>query len=388
MDPAPTPISTTPAHARWVPPVFFLALFLALTLGLEIAARIIVSAGDDPVLKRVVDDYRRLASEGSDWIRFVPDPELSYRLRPDFTVPASQGTGTTHHNSAGFRDSDEFPAKEPRVLRIACFGGSTTYGVSVNDNDETYPAQLEAQLNGPLKPTGWDRVEVFNLGVGGYTSREILGTMKRILPMLEPDVVLIQNAINDVIPRFYPNYKNDYSHYRTDFAPLEVTTWRRLAYRSQAWLTLAYGLGWIKPLSLLSQTQKPMPSADEALANLAANAPTGYEANLTEMVSIAQAAGCQVWLLTQAYLDVPAFAGPNEESRRLEGGYRTGLAEHTEIVIALAAKTGAGLIELHKSTPRDQRLFADQIHMNAAGNVVKGKLVAEALTSKLPTGPS
>lgn len=388
MDPAPAPISPAPALPRWMPPVFFLALLFILAAGLEIAARVIVASGDDPVLKRVVADYHRLASEGADWIRFVPDAELSYRVRPGFTLRASKGGGVTRHNNAGFRESEEFPPKTAGVLRIACFGASTTYGVSVESNEETYPAQLEAQLNGPLKPAGWDKVEVFNLGVGGYTSREILGTMKRMLPELAPDVVLIQNAINDVIPRFYPNYQKDYSHFRTNFAPLEVTPLRRIAYRSQAWLSFAYALDWIRPLSLQSQTQFPVPPVDEALANLAANAPTGYEANLTEMVSLAQADGCQVWLLTQAYLDVPAFAGPNEDSRRLDGGYRKGLAEHTEIVIALAAKTGAGLIELHKSTPRDLPLFADPIHMTAAGNVVKGRLVAEALAGKLPTGPS
>jgi lysophospholipase L1-like esterase len=371
-----------------MPPVFFLALLLILAAGLEIAARVIVASGDDPVLKRVLADYHRLATEGVDWIRFVPDPELSYRLRPGFTLPATRGSGMTQHNSAGFRDSEEFPPKAPGTLRIACFGASTTYGVSVEANAETYPAQLEAQLNGALKPPGWDRVEVFNLGVGGYTSREILGTMKRMLPELAPDVVLIQNAINDVIPRFYPNYQNDYSHFRTNFAPLEVTPLRRIAYRSQAWLSFAYALDWIKPLSLQSQTQFPMPPVDEALTNFELNAPTAYAANLAEMVNIAQSAGCQVWLLTQAYLDVPAFAGPNEESRRLDGAYRRGLTQHTALVIELAARTGAGLIELHKSTPRDQRLFADPIHMTAAGNVVKGKLVAEALAGKLPMGPS
>ena len=131
-----------------------------------------------------------------------------------------------------------------------------------------------------------------------------------------------------------------------------------------------------------------MAPVDEALTNLELNAPTAYEANLAEMVDIAQSAGAQLWLLTQAYLDVPAFAGPNEESRRLDGAYRRGLTQHTALVIELAAKTGAGLIELHKSTPRDLSLFADPIHMTAAGNVVKGKLVAEALAGKLPTGPS
>lgn len=370
--------------SRWSLPFVLLFLILFLAFGLEIAARVIVARSGDPVLQRVVQDYGHVAREGTAWIRFVADPELSYRLRPGFTLKAANG-GMTHHNADGFRDTDDFPPKSRQVLRVVCFGASTTYGVAVDDNGETYPAQLETLLNGKYKPAGWSSVEVFNLGVGGYTSREILGTLKRMLPKLQPDIVLIQNAINDVIPRFYPNYDKSYRHFRTNFSPIELTPLRRLTYRSQAWLTLAYGLGWIKPLSLQSQTQRPMPPVDEALANLERNRPTGYEENLAEMVATARAAGCQVWLQTQAYLDVDAFAGPNEESRRLEGGYRRGLAEHTAYMVGLAKEAGVGLIELDKSMPRDLRLFADPIHMTAAGNVVKAELVAEAIAPILLT---
>jgi len=101
------------------------------------------------------------------------------------------------------------------------------------------------------------------------------------------------------------------------------------------------------------------------------------------MIDLARTSGAEVWLLTQAYLDLPAFAGPTEEIQRLEGGYRRGLSEHTEIQIRLAREKSVGLIELHKSTPREQRLFADPIHMNVAGNEVKGRLVAEAIAPKL-----
>ena len=61
-------------------------------------------------------------------------------------------------------------------------------------------------------------------------------------------------------------------------------------------------------------------------------------------MTLAQSAGAQVWLLTQPYLDVPAFSGPDEASRRLEGGYRKGHREHTEIVKSLASEMGVGLV--------------------------------------------
>ncbi|MCF6286155.1 MAG: SGNH/GDSL hydrolase family protein [Candidatus Hydrogenedentes bacterium] len=364
--------------------MLLLFLLCAILGSLELGARMLTWAGYTPSTHRLARDYGQLIRRGPEWIRFVPDDELSYRLRPGFSLTSSQGLGRTAHNGDGFRALSDFPPKTPNTLRICCFGGSTTYGVGVENNLDTYPAQLEELLEQAARNAGWDAIEVFNLGVGGYNSREILGTMARMIPALKPDVVLIQNAINDVIPRFYPDFQADYSHFRTNFSPLKLSLWHQIAYRSHAWLTLTHGLGWIRPLSLQSQTQRPMPPIADALANLEANPPTAFEDNLRTATALAQKAGAQVWLLTQPYLDIPTFVGPTESMRRLEGGYRNGLREHTIIVVALAAELRIGLVPLHTSMPRAQELFTDPIHMSPTGNVVKATQIAEAIGATLP----
>jgi lysophospholipase L1-like esterase len=387
------PLSDTPATHKTTPPsrpflipVLAIALLLGAVLGaLEVGARILLALADNPSLNRLTADYGRLAQHGADWIRFVPDHDLSYRLRPGFVTAAATGSGQTAHNADGFRAQNDFSPKRLSTLRICCYGGSTTYGVGVDDNRDTYPSQLRKMLENGAREAGWEGVEVYNLGVGGYTSREILGTMKRTLPQLNPDVVLIQNAVNDVIPRFYPDFEADYSHFRTPFTPLEMSPWRHAAYRSRAWLILAHGLGWAKPLSLQSQTQRPMPPIEAALSNLESNAPAAFENNLQAAVLLARDRGAKVWLLTQAYLDVPDFAGPNEAARRLESGYRKGLAEHTGIVVALSAKTTSGLVPIHELMPRERKYFTDPIHMSRSGNEAKANLISEALIGALPS---
>lgn len=360
----------------------FVGLILALLAMLEVGARVLIAYSPVSPLARIVAEYEMLAMRGPDWIRFVPDPELSYALRPGYELRADGRPGVTRHNRDGFRNLRDFAPKPPGVTRIACYGGSTTYGVSVQDNEETYPARLEVALN-QIRGADSSRVETWNLGVGGYTTREILGTLKRTLPALQPDAVLIQIAINDVIPRFYPDYQNDYSHFRTPFASLELNAFQRMARRSRAWLALAYGAGWIRPLSLQSQTQRPMPPVDEALAHLDATPPSGFAENLEAAVRLARDAGCQVWLLTEPYLDVPAFAGPTEEARRLEAGYRRGLLEHNALIREIAARTGAGLVDLDQMMPREHAYFSDPIHMTVPGNRVKAELVANAIAADL-----
>ena len=383
-DQTPSPTGT-PQKPTLLSRLLFMVFIALILLGsLEIGARWLTRSNNNPTLHRITVDYGRLVRHGADWIRFEPDPIRSYRLRPGFSLDAVRGTGRTVHNAEGYRDDEDFGSKKAGTLRICCFGGSTTYGVGVESNRQTYPEQLEIALADPARDAGWDRVEVFNLGVGGYNSREILATMTEMIPRLQPDIVLVQNAVNDVIPRLYPDFKADYSHFRTPFSPLELQWWHHVAYRSHAWLIVAHRLGWVRPLSLQSQTQPPMPPVDEALANLVANPTDAFRDNVRAEIAAAQQEKAQVWLITQAYLDIPAFAGPNAETRRLEGAYRNGLAEHIEVVIAVARETQVSVVPLHETMPRDQRYFTDPIHMSPAGNEAKAAEIAKAIGPHLP----
>jgi lysophospholipase L1-like esterase len=93
----------------------------------------------------------------------------------------------------GLRRTTPLPAKIPGVFRIAAFGDSLTYGYGVAA-EEAWPAQLEQALAGEF------RVEVINLGICGIQSEEVLGAMKRYLPVLDPDLVLYGACLNDFLP--------------------------------------------------------------------------------------------------------------------------------------------------------------------------------------------
>lgn len=68
------------------------------------------------------------------------------------------------HSSEGTRGRDYSPEELRKKIVVAAFGGSTTYDVSVSDN-ETWPSRLESQL-------GSNQFAVINHGVLGYTSAE------------------------------------------------------------------------------------------------------------------------------------------------------------------------------------------------------------------------
>ena len=94
-------------------------------------------------------------------------------------------------NSRSFRGPEFTSAKTPGTLRIFCVGGSTTAGNSVND-DQTWPAFLESFLR-----ARGHRAEVINAGVQGWYSYQDLLRFKNELVKYEPDLVLINQSVND-----------------------------------------------------------------------------------------------------------------------------------------------------------------------------------------------
>lgn len=112
--------------------------------------------------------------------RLSEDEALLYELRPGVTATLDGpfGDRDISINDHGFRG----PAPRESAFRIVALGGSNTFGAAVSDG-ETWPAALERELAD---------VQVLNLGVCGYMTRQKVALAERLLPELEPDLVLIQ----------------------------------------------------------------------------------------------------------------------------------------------------------------------------------------------------
>ena len=117
-------------------------------------------------------------------VLFEPHPFLVVVPKSGAKVTKKEGNGnylTISHNSLGFRGPEVSTKKPPNIIRIVTLGGSTTYCVSVSD-DQTWPFLLEKQL-GPA-------YQVINLGVPGYSTVENIIQTALILPELHPDVAI------------------------------------------------------------------------------------------------------------------------------------------------------------------------------------------------------
>jgi lysophospholipase L1-like esterase len=159
-----------------------LGLIVAATLvalaSCEVIARILFPAPPDPTRQ----------------------PQIVFRYDPDIryvTVPNQRGwvdDGFVTTNSLGFRGPEIALPKPHGRLRIVAVGDSVTFGFGVNDT-ETFCWQTEQTLRARMPGVDLD---VVNLAVPGYDTRQEVGLLKRNVARMQPDLVLVGFYTNDV----------------------------------------------------------------------------------------------------------------------------------------------------------------------------------------------
>jgi len=163
------------------------------------------------------------------WL-FEQDPALGYRGRPGAT--AWTPDERVEHGPEGFRDRramGELLAQSQRRL-VLCLGDANTYGLSAGSGERTYPALLERELRDLSGDQSW---VVFNAGVPGYTSHEVLELLKLRLLKLQPEVVLSMSLVNDFEHvALYLDGALDYNAYALRMAPWAATPLHDLLLRS------------------------------------------------------------------------------------------------------------------------------------------------------------
>jgi len=112
---------------------------------------------------------------------FQPDPQNGYTLRPGFRgreiAPGNEFDVPDVVDARGLRDHPHSAPPFPAVLAV---GDSMTFGEGV-PADRTYSAVLERESG----------VRVYNAGVPGYGSGQMLVRLRRLIPGLRPAAVLM-----------------------------------------------------------------------------------------------------------------------------------------------------------------------------------------------------
>ena len=128
----------------------------------------------------------------------LPAPQV-FEFKPNATgvFPGSIDTTRTfpyRTNAHGLRDRDR-STKTPGTKRVLVLGDSYTWGYAVAE-EEAYPHVAERLL----KERGHPEIEVINAGIPDYNSRQQRVLLERLMPVYEPDAVVLAYVMNDAEP--------------------------------------------------------------------------------------------------------------------------------------------------------------------------------------------
>lgn len=135
------------------------------------------------------------ASELRGLCRFRPDLPWLFELRPNAEGRISgEGAAFYRINADGWRDTVYARPKPDGIFRILVMGDSVSFGYGVEEA-EAYPQVLEELLAETVPDR---RIEVVNLGVGGYNAYNEAKLLEGVGLSYQPDLVLVQFCINDL----------------------------------------------------------------------------------------------------------------------------------------------------------------------------------------------
>lgn len=264
-------------------------------LGLVLAAPVVFFLGLEGVL--------RLAGYGRDTAFFIPDEQPGYvRTNPDYTalfLPASFDLRPLHYRVA---------VKKPaNTVRIVVLGESATQGIP--SPAFAFVPQLRALLRARYPDKA---IEVINTGVVAINSH-VVYQIARDAARLSPDLFVVYMGNNEVVGPYGPG-----SAYLSAMPPLwmiRASAWTKSTRTGQLLGAVASRLaGARKPAGewggMAMFLEHAVRGDDPRLETTYAN----FEANLRDIVRVAEGAGAKIVLCTVVsnLKDCPPFLSLNQ----------------------------------------------------------------------------
>lgn len=337
--------------------LFSLVTLTALLVGAEAAVRI--------------RDLVRFGSSAPGGQIYVTHPVLGKVPKAGAVL---EGRETSIHiNSLGFRGAEVTLDKPASTFRIACLGGSTTFGLYCRDNDHTWPALLEQRLRATYP--GRD-IEVINAGVPGYTLTDSLANFQERVQPLGLDLVIVYHGPNDLSYEQRRAFGGDRADAEAD-GVWPVTQWlteQSLLFRK---VVKNIHVHWASTQGPVRHDRLPVDSVRR------------IGDRLGKLVAACQAGGAQVVVCTVA---TQFRAGQPDATRRRAAGTAMyynkhlslgGLVDAYDRINAAVRAVGRGrglvLADLAGAVPGDEAHFGDSVHFTDQGTAKVADCLAEAI---------
>jgi len=339
----------------------------------EVGIRLVEKAGLYPELFKLLGNARPPLDRKDGPGMYYAHPYSAYALKPGYTR-----SGFERINSLGFRGEDISLEKPDDVYRIVAVGGSTTFAVYLPWN-QSYPYLLQEELRRRFND---DRIEVINAGLTGSTAAESFHRMATQILPLDPDMVVIYHAFNDLFPRMFNDYSEDYYHFRRNDPNNPPGMTRSYLYR----LALrALSPGFFHENNNQQQQVwkiENLPATDtERSINFINSSNHAFKFHMDNIVKLIKANGGEAVLATFA-MNSRTYNWTEHIPPYL---WEVGIAENNEAIKEIAMENDVPVVPFAEApfpeaSKRFQvKLFPDSIHMAPEGNQLKAEIFADVI---------
>jgi len=269
--------------------------------------------------------------------------------------------------------------KPPDVLRIACLGASTTANNIADENrDYCYPEILEHLLTEYLDENGIKekKAEVYNCGIGGWVSIDILIDFQLNILHTHPDYIILYHGFNDLPLYLMKDFSPDYHHGRKNLG--EVLPIIKRAYYSpkiKFWHLYEYlkdktlGTGNIRN-DVLRLITKQEVDISRNFQNLE------VEINILKNILIlCKYFGIRIIMSSFVYYD---YKNTPRAKKFFEG-----VKLENELLNSLAKEFDAIFVNLAELVPQNDEYFVDCVHFTPKGMEFIAKHFRDAIVSDL-----
>lgn len=311
------------------------------------------------------------------WVKYGTSAGTFYRLQRDrvsgLDVPVpGHRVGPIRIDSLGFRGPEiEMPKPAGRV-RVAFLGGSTTFCAEASSQERTWPHLVVEALRAAYPETQFDYV---NGGCAGYSTAQSLLNLKYRVAPLQPDVIVIYHATNDLTQdsRALAVSQGLYDESATE------ETWL-----SRHWLTW-----YLMEKNLRYRARRRAREGQRCLEFEPEELSRPFRARLTQLIQESQVVASVVCVVTFSIRARPGQT-PEEMSDSMASslyympfmsidGLMQGFAEYDRVIREVARATGAILVEDEDSIPGDAVHFNDSVHFLDPGLELQAARVSAGL---------
>jgi lysophospholipase L1-like esterase len=306
---------------------------------------------------------------------FTEDIGTIYRIEPSsgLKLPIANKTmGGIKINSLGFRSPELISPKPDTIVRLDFLGGSTTFCAEASSNEHTWPHLVWEQVK-KAKPN--QQFDYLNAAVPGYTVKTSLKNLQKRVKYLDPDVIIIYHATNDLAAdsRLFAVKQGLYQNAEKN---------RDLVSKYSLLLSLV-------KKNLLIRKRQEQAVDDLKLEFEPRELSAGFKKRLRRLVEESQKFAKLVAVVTFSHQI------RREQDRAIQlkaantalyympymniDGLLAGYEEYNKIIRAVTEDTGALLIEGEMDIPGNDTYFYDSVHFTDAGSVLMARRVSRAL---------